>query len=97
MTLVVVTAAAREEMFAASDYLDAEEQGKGDRFLDEVDRALDRIAENPYVGPRTKYRARRVLLHSFPYSVVYRLHPDHALVIAIAHFKRKLYYWRDRK
>ncbi|MCH7935415.1 MAG: type II toxin-antitoxin system RelE/ParE family toxin, partial [Gemmatimonadetes bacterium] len=39
---------------------------------------------------------RRVLLHRFPYIVVYKELEDEILVVAFAHHKQRPGYWRDR-
>jgi toxin ParE1/3/4 len=32
----------------------------------------------------------------FPYSVIYSLLEDDVLVVAVAHHRRRPFYWRDR-
>jgi len=39
---------------------------------------------------------RRVLVHRFPYQVVYRLTASEILIVAVAHLKRRPGYWKDR-
>jgi plasmid stabilization system protein ParE len=33
----------------------------------------------------------------FPYSVFYRLREDHVRILAVAHQKRRPFYWRKRR
>ena len=39
---------------------------------------------------------RRHFSETFPYAVLYVEKPDHVLILAIAHFKRRPGYWRER-
>ena len=66
------------------------------RFAEEIDTALDRIAEAPHRWPNYLHGTRYVRLTRFPYLVVYREEPTRILVVAIAHAKRKPGYWRKR-
>jgi len=38
-----------------------------------------------------------VLVQRFPYQVVYRLSAEEIVIVAIAHLKRRPFYWRKRK
>lgn len=67
-------------------------------FVHHVDQALARIAEAPLRHPAGEYGTREHVLPSrFPYTIVYRLHPNHLIVIAFAHHSREPGYWRHRQ
>ncbi|WP_434041654.1 MULTISPECIES: type II toxin-antitoxin system RelE/ParE family toxin [Sorangium] len=66
------------------------------RFAEEIETALNRIADTPDRWPSYRHGTRRVRLTRFPYLVVYREEPERILVVAIAHAKRKPGYWRSR-
>jgi plasmid stabilization system protein ParE len=66
------------------------------RFAEELDAALNRIAEAPDRWPLYLHGTRRVRLTRFPYLVAYREETTRILVVAIAHAKRKPGYWRKR-
>jgi hypothetical protein len=38
----------------------------------------------------------KAIIKRFPYLVAFEVHPDHALVLAIAHAKRRPLYWLAR-
>ncbi len=40
---------------------------------------------------------RRCRLNKFPYNVIYALHNDDLIIVAIAHQHRKPMYWRARE
>ena len=66
------------------------------RFAEELEAALNRIAEAPHRWPVYLHGTRRVRLTRFPYFVAYREDATRILVVAIAHGKRKPGYWRKR-
>lgn len=41
--------------------------------------------------------ARKLLVRSFPYLVIYRALPEHVLVLAIAHQRRHPDFWLGRE
>jgi plasmid stabilization system protein ParE len=72
-------------------------EGLGDAFTDEVDRAISRIARSPTRWPVVFVRFRRVRLRRFPYLLYYHVANDSlALVLAVAHARRRSGYWRRR-
>ncbi len=88
--------AAREEFLEAADRYDAQTPGLGEEFIVAVEYAAGRIAAFPEHGSPYLAGTRRVVLRRFPYSVVYQVEPEGALVIAVAHHSRRPAYWRDR-
>ena len=87
---------AREELFKASDFYDRASPGTGARFLDEVDRALALLAENAYLGARSRHGGRHFVLRHFSYSIIYRIRPDEVVVICIHNQRERPGYWRYR-
>lgn len=50
----------------------------------------------PGMGATYEFGTRRIVLPRFPYSVVYEVHADHIVIVAVAHQRRRPGYWRDR-
>ncbi|WP_437337320.1 type II toxin-antitoxin system RelE/ParE family toxin [Sorangium sp. So ce394] len=67
-----------------------------DRFAAQVLAALDRIAEAAEQGPEVELGVRRLILHQFPYGLLYSVEPDRILVLAVMHLRRRPRYWRGR-
>lgn len=67
-----------------------------DAFLVELDRAVERIAENPERYPRYVRGTRRYLLQRFPFYLVYREVTKKLEIVAIAHGRRRPKYWEKR-
>jgi plasmid stabilization system protein ParE len=84
------------EAQAATQWYRERSPSAADAFLAELDRAIEKIAENPRIWPRYVASTQRFLLKRFPFSVVFRLTPNSVEVVAIAHGRRKPGYWKGR-
>ena len=68
----------------------------GKSLLREVEAAIQTIKRYPTRWAVFDGDARRVILHRFPYSLVYAL-VDHSIhIVALAHFSRRPGYWKHR-
>jgi plasmid stabilization system protein ParE len=66
------------------------------QFVQELDRAIVRIAEAPHRWPPYLHGTRRIRLARFPFLIPYREDHFRILIVAIAHAKRKPGYWKER-
>jgi plasmid stabilization system protein ParE len=89
-------AAARLELLAEVLHYNEAEPGLGLRFVAAVEEAAARALAFPRAGSPTRFNTRRVFLKGFPFSLIYRLEADGIVVFAIAHHKRRPYYWQAR-
>jgi ParE-like toxin of type II ParDE toxin-antitoxin system len=87
---------AEDEMAEASLFYDAASSGLGNDFLDDVQQAIDRLCEYPQAGGAVASNLKRLLLHRFPFSIIYSVEADVILIIAIAHHGRRPGYWQSR-
>ena len=98
MTLpVVLHELAEAELNEAAAYYARARPGLGEAFLAEVQRAVDALAASSYSGMEVEKGVRWWLVSRFPYSVLYRVRDDNIRVLAIAHHKRRPFYWRARR
>lgn len=88
---------AQNEFLEQIAHYEEQQKGLGDRFRQSVEAATVLAAAHPKLGSIWKLRTRRAFPRSFPFSVVYRVEPTELVVLAIAHFKRRPTYWRNRK
>ena len=88
---------AQNEFLEQIAHYEAQQDGLGHRFRQSVEVATILAAAHPKLGSSWRLRTRRVFPRGFPFSVVYRVEPTELVVLAIAHFKRRPTYWRDRK
>lgn len=70
--------------------------GLGIVFSAAVDEAVRFAAEFPEAGVPLGPDLRRAFVRAFPYYVLYAHSAEQLSVVAIAHFRRRPGYWRDR-
>jgi len=87
---------AEEEMTEASLFYEAASDGLGNDFLTDVQFGINRLRERPHLGHAVGGGLRRILLHRFPYSLIYSVETNAILIIAVAHYVRRHDYWKNR-
>jgi toxin ParE2 len=87
---------AEQELLESADFYNRESKGLGERLVVDFNTVIERLCLYPESGPRISKRLRVARLSDFPYDIVYRIHPDHLLVIAVAHQSRRPRYWKGR-
>ena len=83
-------------MLEAAFYYEMQVEKLGVNFLDIVEAATVEIAGNPEVWPEIENRIRRRLIRRFPYSILYALHENKVIIVAVMHQKQKPRYWIGR-
>ena len=94
---VVFLKYARQELDDATQFYEMEFSGLGQRFREEVKRAVSRIVEYPEAWPLERGDIRKCKLYKFSYALLYSLEKMHVIIIAVAHQHRKPEYWIDRE
>ena len=84
------------EVLSARDWYKSRNPSAAMAFVEEVARAVERIARGPGAWPGHKYGTRRCFLRRFPFLIIYRPAGDSVEVVAVAHGRRKPGYWKDR-
>lgn len=89
------------EFFAAVDWYEDREPGLGRRFLGAVRSAVGAVVEDPAAWAAWPGWEREPVVRSkgvadFPYRILYFVHGDRLMVVAVAHTKRRPGYWRER-
>ena len=87
---------AEAEVNEAADFYDIESPGLGNVFLDDVERTIEAISQHPEAAQLLRGGLRKKPLLKFPYSLVYSVRPNEILLLAVAHQKRRPFYWRVR-
>ena len=88
--------AALEEAEAVIEWYRRRSTRAAEMFVDELDRAIERIGHHPGQSPEYAFRTRRMVLQRFPYLVVFREVAVGVEIVAVAHGRRRPGYWRDR-
>lgn len=89
--------AAEGELNEAADFYDLASPELGSLFIGEIQRTIDRIKEFPESALLIGGRVRRKAVARFPYSVFYSIRPNEIRILAIAHQKKRPFYWRSRR
>jgi len=98
MTRAIFHPAARRELEETIDYYNAERQGLGREFREEVQHVIDLLTRFPRLGQPVRGSVRRVMLSRFPYHIYYRLlESGRPRILAVAHNRRRPEYWGSRQ
>ena len=89
-------AAARLEFLAEVIHYNEVEPDLGLRLVAAVEEAAARALAFPRAGSPSRANTRRVFLKGFPFALIYRPEPDGIVIFAVAHHKRRPYYWQGR-
>ena len=87
---------ADEELSEAAKFYEAYSIGLGTDYLNEVQHAIDLVCEFPELGQAVDQGLRRVVLHRFPFSLIYSVETDAIVIVALAHQRRRPGYWKSR-
>ena len=93
---LVVRPEAQLDAEEAALWYDSQQVGLGDRFLEELDELLVRVAENPKQFPEIGSGTRRGLMHRFPYAVYFLIDEASSIVIMVLHQSRNPNTWKLR-
>jgi plasmid stabilization system protein ParE len=89
--------AEREFSEAASWYADEAGPAQARDFRNEVHRSLQLLREHPRLGTPDGQDIRSLVVHRYPYSIVYRAQADALRILAIASHSRRPGYWAGRR
>lgn len=82
--------AAETDLRNVRDAFEAEREGLGQTFLEQIDQGFGRIYDQPSLADLVVGGLRRVGLLSFPYSVVYRMDEGMVQVVAVMRHTRRI-------
>ena len=90
---------ASAEVDAAALRYETEQSGLGQAFMVEISKAVTTIEESPTSWPivRKGRRIRRFLLARFPFAILFQADGAGIVILAIAHTRRRPFYWRARR
>jgi len=98
MTLpLVLRPQAQAEFVDASIWYETQRPGLGDEFVSEVEKVLDKIANQPDRYAIVHQDIREAPVLRYPYVVYYRVKPKSNVVIAVFHSARDPAIWQSRR
>jgi plasmid stabilization system protein ParE len=74
----------------AHNWYEEQQQGLGERFLEELENCYDRLESNPHHYAKIKNNFRQIIFRVFPYVVVFEIIKDEIIVYAVFHTSRSL-------
>lgn len=80
----------------AIEFYNLQSAGLGDKFINEIDKTFSIIKNYPDGFTGYTNHTRRAVVNIFPYNLIYSLHNDRIIIIAVAHQHRKPIYWVNR-
>jgi plasmid stabilization system protein ParE len=87
---------AKDELNEAIAYYEAQREGLGEEFAQEIINTVQRILDHPKAWSNLSGNIRRCRTNPFPYGVVYQIRGDDILIVAIMHLHPRPGYWKDR-
>ena len=84
------------ELEAPADFFADRQKGLEIRFIDAVYSAIHRACDAPERWRRFDGDIRRLLVHVFPYVVLYSIEDEFLYIIAVMHCNREPGYWHKR-
>lgn len=87
--------ALREYVAAANEYQERQ-AGLENRFIENVEGAIESICQAPERWAVLEQDVRRRLTRVFPYAILYTVEEGYVLIVAVMHCHRKPGYWLTR-
>jgi toxin ParE1/3/4 len=87
---------AEAEFLEAARFYERQTEGLGDRFLHELDAAIESIKIAPDRCRVVSGDVRRYVMRQFPYGIYYRVQDDELRILVIKHHSRHPDYGKDR-
>lgn len=87
---------AESEIESAHAWYLRESPQAADGFYEELIPAIDRIGRYPRLFTSYLYGTQRLILHRYPFSIVFRERLQDIQIIAVAHASRRPGYWAKR-
>jgi plasmid stabilization system protein ParE len=95
---VTFAAEARQEFAEAARWYAVEAGGfRAADFNNTVKRTVNLLVAHPAMGTPSPHNTRRIVVHRYPYAIVYRADVDTVRILAVAHQHRRPGYWVGRR
>lgn len=92
---LLVRGRAKADIRRAAKWYEQQKEGLGERFVAEVDAALERIETNLEQYQIVHRNIRYAITRDFPYGVFYRIRGNKISVFAVIHLQRDDVHWKS--
>jgi plasmid stabilization system protein ParE len=87
---------AAQDLTDAVAYYERAVAGLGLQFVEEVERTVHRILQQPEAWARVSEHHRRCRTRRFPYGLIYTVEQDVVVIVAVMHLHRHPATWKKR-
>ena len=94
---VIVRPEAEADITDAYQWYETQRKGLGESFLLCVEEALARASRDPTIYPIIYQKARRLLIHRFPFGLFFLADEKGIVVLAVLHARRHPKTWKERR
>jgi len=88
---------AERELNDAVSFYEALQPGLGKAFTTEVKKTVQLILAYPNAGTQVGTKLRKNPVRRFPFSLIYSHDSTQAIILAVAHHRRRPGYWKTRQ
>jgi len=65
-------------------------------FVQELSHIMRLAAQTPHAWPTSFGKTKRLVFPRFPFDLVFRMREEAIEIVAVAHHRRRPFYWRHR-
>ncbi len=88
---------ARGELRNAAYYYQERSPRVAASFMVEAQKAVNQVLDYPESAPLIRGEVRGKVVSRFPYTLMYRMVDDVAVILAVAHHRQRPEFWIDRE
>jgi plasmid stabilization system protein ParE len=85
---LIINAFAKADLEIATDWYATRKEGLNQEFIDEIEKAIRRIQDNPRLFAVVSKQIRMSIVKRFPYGIYFYVAGDIINVFAVFHFSR---------
>ena len=93
---VVFSTEVWEEVSESENYYEEEVEGLGVAFRVAIKESIEEIKKFPNASRKIYGPFQRYLTQRFPFGIIFRVEGEIIYIVAVAHLKRRPFYWKNR-
>ena len=99
MYKLIISRLALNDISQATAWYENQQDGLGERFIEEVERSKALLTSNPFMFSKVNRNTRHCMTKRFPYGIFYRINESkkQVRISAVVHAKRHPRVWQSRR
>jgi len=86
---IIISPEAENELNISKEFYESKQEGLGKDFVKEVDKTIDRIAQNPEQFPKVKQKqVRKANVNRFPFGIYFAVKDAIINILAVFNYSR---------